>query len=142
MPTLLITPPIVGYVERNSKTVLRWGNTIANNRDFNLNSTFDLVRLYNHIPFLKKANERFNREPNTAELSRKREERQAEQRRKAQERKAMEARMKGKGVTPDGQKIDNNEALAQQQRNELPKNRNSFEQEITLTARLYPHHQP
>ena len=51
------------------------GNTIANNRDFNLNSTFDLVRLYNHIPFLKKANERFNREPNTAELSRKREER-------------------------------------------------------------------
>lgn len=109
------------------------GNTIANNRDFNLNSTFDLVRLYNHIPFLKKANERFNREPNTAELSRKREERQAEQRRKTQERKALEARMKGKGVTPDGQKIDNNEALAQQQRNELPKNRNSFEQEITLT---------
>ena len=41
--------------------------------------------------------------------------------------------MKGKGVTPDGQKIDNNEALAQQQRNELPKNRNSFEQKITLT---------
>jgi len=108
------------------------GNTIANNRDFNLNSTFDLVRLYNHIPFLKKANERFNREPNTDELNRKREERQAEQRRKAQERKAMEARMKGKGITPDGQKIDNNETLAQQQRNELPKNRNSFEQEITL----------
>jgi gliding motility-related protein len=108
------------------------GNTIANNRDFNLNGTFDLVRLYNQIPFLKKANERFNREPNTAELNRKREERQAEQRRKAQERKAMEARMKGKGVTPDGQKIDNNETLAQQQRNELPKNRNSFEQEITL----------
>jgi gliding motility-related protein len=108
------------------------GNTIANNRDLNLNGTFDLVRLYNQIPFLKKANERFNREPNTAELNRKREERQAEQRRKAQERKAMEARMKGKGVTPDGQKIDNNETLAQQQRNELPKNRNSFEQEITL----------
>ena len=94
------------------------GNTIANNRDLNLNGTFDLVRLYNQIPFLKKANERFNREPNTAELNRKREERQAEQRRKAQERKAMEARMKGKGVTPDGQKIDNNETLAQQQRNE------------------------
>ncbi len=108
------------------------GNTIANNRDLNLNGTFDLVRLYNQIPFLKKANERFNREPNTDELNQKREERQAEQRRKAQERKAMEARMKGKGVTPDGQKIDNNETLAQQQRNELPKNRNSFEQEITL----------
>ena len=108
------------------------GNTIANNRDLNINANFDLVRFYNNIPFLKKANERFNRENNMAEQDKKREEKRAEQRKKAQERKALQARMKEKGITPDAQKTENNEALAQQQRNNLPRNRNSFEQEITL----------
>ena len=108
------------------------GNTIANNRDLNINANFDLVRFYNNIPFLKRANERFNRENNMAEQDKKREEKRAEQRKKAQERKALQARMKEKGITPDAQKNENNEALAQQQRNNLPRNRNSFEQEITL----------
>ena len=39
------------------------GNTIAANRTFNLNGTFNFEKLYNHIPFLKKTNERFNKEP-------------------------------------------------------------------------------
>ena len=37
------------------------GNTITNNRNLNLNGSFNLERLYNHIPFLRKTNERFNR---------------------------------------------------------------------------------
>ena len=37
------------------------GNTITNNRNLNLNGSFNMERLYNHIPFLKKTNERFNR---------------------------------------------------------------------------------
>ena len=41
------------------------GNTITSNRNVNINSTFNLETLYNHIPFLKKANERFKRSAST-----------------------------------------------------------------------------
>ena len=37
------------------------GNTITTNRNFNINSALNLETLYNHIPFLKKANERFKK---------------------------------------------------------------------------------
>ena len=37
------------------------GNVISMNRSLNVNTAFNLERLYNHVPFLKKANERFNR---------------------------------------------------------------------------------
>ncbi len=37
------------------------GNTIANNRQININGQFNMEKLYNHVPFLKKANERFKR---------------------------------------------------------------------------------
>lgn len=33
------------------------GNTISNNRNLNINSTLNMETLYNHVPFLKKANE-------------------------------------------------------------------------------------
>ena len=37
------------------------GNIITNNRTLNINGSFNLERLYNHIPFLRKTNERFNK---------------------------------------------------------------------------------
>ena len=37
------------------------GNTIMNNRNLTLNGTFNMERLYNQIPFLKKTNERFRK---------------------------------------------------------------------------------
>ena len=37
------------------------GNSISNNRTLNLNGTFNMEKLYNHIPFLKKTNERFSK---------------------------------------------------------------------------------
>ena len=37
------------------------GNTITSNRNLNINSALNLETLYNHIPFLKKANERFKK---------------------------------------------------------------------------------
>ncbi|MDE6002130.1 MAG: cell surface protein SprA, partial [Prevotella sp.] len=37
------------------------GNTISNNRQLNLNGTFNMETLYNHFPFLKKVNERFRK---------------------------------------------------------------------------------
>ncbi|MBQ8714931.1 MAG: cell surface protein SprA [Prevotella sp.] len=41
------------------------GNTIANTRQLNINGNFNMETLYNHIPFLKKANERFKKSTNT-----------------------------------------------------------------------------
>ena len=46
------------------------GNTVTTNRTLNLNGTFNMERLYNHIPFLKKTNDRFNK--NTRPVSPKR----------------------------------------------------------------------
>jgi len=37
------------------------GNTIASNRTYTINSTWNMEQLYNHIPFLKKTNERFKK---------------------------------------------------------------------------------
>ena len=38
------------------------GNTIANNRNLNINSTWNLETLYNHIPFLKNTNDYFKQQ--------------------------------------------------------------------------------
>ena len=37
------------------------GNTISSNRNLNINGSFNMETLYNHIPFLKKVNERFRK---------------------------------------------------------------------------------
>ena len=37
------------------------GNSIATNRTLNINSSLNLEKLYNHIPFLKATNDRFNK---------------------------------------------------------------------------------
>ena len=41
------------------------GNTIANNRQLSINSTWNMETLYNHIPFLKNVNERFKKKATT-----------------------------------------------------------------------------
>ena len=45
--------------KRNDGTSL--GNTVNSNRNLNINGSFNMETLYNHFPFLKKANERFKR---------------------------------------------------------------------------------
>ena len=102
------------------------GNTVANNRDLNINGSFDIVKLYNQIPFLRKTNERFNKEPNPSDATRKRNEKLTAQRKKT------EAARRTPPTTPDGKEIAVNENKAQEQRRSLPKNKNSFEQEIVL----------
>ena len=69
------------------------GNTIANDRNIDLNGKFDLVTLYNHIPFLKKTNERFSKPlprktPQQLAAERKRKQEEA-RRQKAAEAKAL-----------------------------------------------------
>ncbi|MBQ4224218.1 MAG: cell surface protein SprA, partial [Prevotella sp.] len=40
------------------------GNTITNGRTLNINGTFNMQKLYDHVPFLKKTNERFSKTSN------------------------------------------------------------------------------
>ena len=70
------------------------GNTIANNRQVQLNGNLDLVRLYNLVPFLKKANDRFNKSTPQKSAKQRQQEKQkkeAERKRQAEEEKKIRA---------------------------------------------------
>ncbi|ETD19618.1 cell surface protein SprA [Hoylesella oralis CC98A] len=94
------------------------GNTIANNRSLNINGTFNLERMYNHIPFLKAVNDRFNKPLNrNANTNRK----------QVQKQKPIKTKNE-----KDNNEKEAKDSKAEQQKKALPKNKNSFEQEITL----------
>ena len=88
------------------------GNTITTNRNLNVNGTLNLEKLYNHVPFLKKANDRFNK--NTPVPARRTN--------KQTDRTKKLADKKKKDSSDDKQK------------QQLPKNKRSFEKEITIKA--------
>ena len=83
-----------------------YGNTINTQRELTLNGNFNLVKLYNHVPFLKKVNDKFGRTQSRAQMQRKKQ----EKKKKKQEAKEQAA---------DPKKA-------------LPKNKRAFEREITL----------
>jgi len=83
-----------------------YGNTIANNRLLNINGTFSLEKLYNHIPFLKKANERFS--------------------------KPIKTNNKKSTAKNSKNSKNNKDAAATKAEKALPKNKRAFEKEITL----------
>lgn len=83
-----------------------YGNTINSQRELTLNGNFNLVKLYNHVPFLKKVNDKFDRTQSRAQMQRKKQ----EKKKKKQEAKEQAA---------DPKKT-------------LPKNKRAFEREITL----------
>ena len=83
-----------------------YGNTINTHRELTLNGSFNLVKLYNHVPFLKKVNEKFERTQSRSQLLRKKQEK---------EKKKKDA----KEQATDPKKA-------------LPKNKKAFEKEITL----------
>lgn len=83
-----------------------YGNTINTQRELTLNGNFNLVKLYNHVPFLKKVNDKFDRTQSRAQMQRKKQ----EKKKKNQEAKEQAA---------DPKKA-------------LPKNKRAFEREITL----------
>ena len=100
------------------------GNTITNNRTLNINGSFNLERLYNHIPFLKKTNERFNK--SRPSLSRSG---TFDSRGRIDEGNFAEQLNKELGR--DTKKKKDGE---QEKKKALPKNAKSFEQEVTLPA--------
>lgn len=83
-----------------------YGNTTNTQRELTLNGNFNLVKLYNHVPFLKKVNDKFDRTQSRAQMQRKKQ----EKKKKKQEAKELAA---------DPKKA-------------LPKNKRAFEREITL----------
>ena len=83
-----------------------YGNTINTQRELTLNGNFNLVKLYNHVHFLKKVNDKFDRTQSRAQMQRKKQ----EKKKKKQEAKEQAA---------DPKKA-------------LPKNKRAFEREITL----------
>lgn len=83
-----------------------YGNTINTQRELTLNGNFNLVKLYNHVPFQKKVNDKFDRTQSRAQMQRKK----LEKKKKKQEAKEQVA---------DPKKA-------------LPKNKRAFEREITL----------
>lgn len=91
------------------------GNTISNNRQIRLNGTFNMEKLYNHVPFLKKANDRFKKEPSSN-----RNKKNAKNKKDAKDKNSLSKRNGRQGADLDKQKA------------KLPKNKKGFEKEITL----------
>ena len=99
------------------------GNTISNNRQVRLNGTFNLERLYNMSPFLKKVNEKFSKDP---------------VQKKKTTRKPTTTAQNGKddndgkdSKQPNGRRGKNTADL-EKQKALLPKNKKGFEKEVTL----------
>ena len=92
------------------------GNTISNNRNLNINSQMNLENLYNHIPFLKKVNERFKK-PVAKKVDAKN---TTKDKNKAGDKNGAD---KKAGDKNSGDKKD---------AAKLPLNKNTFQKEITL----------
>lgn len=99
------------------------GNIVTTNRRVNVNGRFDLQRLYNHIPFLKATNDRFNRDPQRNATNRSRSSRIVgnDGNRNTQNKNARNAARRSA-----------QDAKAEAQKKQLPKNQRGFEQQITL----------
>ncbi|MBQ8486872.1 MAG: cell surface protein SprA [Prevotella sp.] len=86
------------------------GNTITNNRNLNVNGALNLETLYNHSPFLKKVNDRFKKAP------------------------AKKPAATKKTAPAKAAKNDKDAKETAKEEKALPKNKNTFQKEITLTA--------
>ncbi len=100
------------------------GNMITNNRALNINTTFNLERLYNHIPFFKKTNERFNKSRPSISRSG-----TLDSRGRVDAGNLADQLSKELGKDSK-KKIDGDK----DKKKALPKNSKSFEQEVTLPA--------
>ena len=94
--------------QRNDGTSL--GNTVNSNRNLNINGSFNMETLYNHVPFLKKANERSKKSVATSKSS----------------RASTNRSNKTKKTNHDDDEDSDSEKA------QLPKNKNTYQREITL----------
>ncbi|MCR4582956.1 MAG: cell surface protein SprA [Prevotella sp.] len=100
------------------------GNTITSRRNLNINGSLNLETLYNHIPFLKKANDRFKK---------------AIPKKTRTPKKAQNTGKPGKPGKPGDSgdsgkpgKSDKQSSKPTKEEAALPKNKNTYQREITL----------
>ena len=108
------------------------GNNINSNRTLTLNSTWNLEKLYNLSPFLKKANERFNK---TARPKAKNQGRMSPNSRNALSRDGKDSKDGKDGKDGKKGKNDKGDDLknpSDKEKAALPKNKKGFEKEIKL----------
>ena len=92
------------------------GNTINSNRTYTINGTANMEKLYNHVPFLKKTNDRFNKSPKKATKA------------QSKAKTAKANKVAKPGMDKDGGDLDSDK------KKDLPKNKRSFEKEVTIAA--------
>ena len=102
--------------EKEDGTTL--GNTISNNRQISINSTLNMETLYNHSPFLKKANERFKKAIAKPDPK----------------KKTATKNSKTDATGKDGKPVPGSSPAGKNGKEEaaLPKNKNAFQKEVTL----------
>ncbi len=107
------------------------GNTISNNRQININGQFNLEKLYNHIPFLKKTNDRFKKESSSKKSNNARPSGTKNNWRDRLKQNNNDAKDGEQQTTKDGKKKPQRKN-DDRMRSELPKNKRAFEKEITI----------
>ena len=96
------------------------GNIITSNRNLTINGSFNLETLYNHSPYLKKVNERFKKAP------------QKQQKTKSSQKTQKDNKDAKSGKdNKDGKDTKDAKDQAKEEK-ALPKNKNSYQREITL----------
>lgn len=119
------------------------GNTIANSRKLNINSQFNLEKLYNLVPFLKKTNERFNKTTRPQKRKTPAEKKKEELEKKAKEAKEAQNAKNDQNADADKAQTDPKAKAAEERRKaaeerrkaaEAKRKSNTFQKEITLTA--------
>ena len=98
------------------------GNTIANNRQLNINGNLNLETLYNHVPFLKKANDRFKKAIPKDTKSTK-------SSKTTKDNKATDPK---KSDDPNKPNDSKKSTKPTKEEKALPKNKNTFQKELTL----------
>ena len=111
-----------------------YGNTINSNRNLTINGSFNLETLYNHVPFLKAANERFKKSA-SADRNNKNSRNSSNNKkaRNGQDRQSKDGKdgKDGKGGKDDkNAKGDKGDATKEEKT--LQRNRNGYQREITL----------
>ncbi len=104
------------------------GNSITTKRNYNINGTFNLQKLYDHIPFLKATNDRFSKSTPKKANSKMQNKNQTPKT-KDNAKKEGDGKGDGKDDTKDGKGNGGKDPKAN-----LPKNKKSFEKEITIEA--------
>ena len=111
-----------------------YGNTINSNRNLTINGSFNLETLYNHVPFLKAANERFKKSASADRNNKNsRNSRNNKKARNGQDRQSKDGKdgKDGKGGKDDkNTKGDKGDATKEEKT--LQRNRNGYQREITL----------